>query len=874
MPRLETAESLGPLPSARSGRPIARIDTTAIGEAVARFGATVADVGTTLAARQEVIDESNVQARLSEFRFNEDKLYAETVRNMQPGGAAGFSENYLKGYRERAAQFIGGVPDRLRPEYSQELFKTEQGIWSSASDFEWKEQARAAVDGLDTSIQQTLLPRARLAAGLPQGDPAKDRIYSEVEADGLRQIDQNPALTPIQKEAAKQSFRASLQSAFATSLPAEERRFIDPAAIDAPAEYAPLFAQAGQKYGIPPGLLASQARQESGFNPSAKSPAGATGISQFMPGTAERFGIDPTDPVQSVDAQGQYMRFLLDRYDGNVEYALAGYNWGEGNVDDWIAEGADPSKLPKETRNYIKAITGGQPANWSERLDALSYDDKIAIGADAETELTRRRTAETQQATEQYQNNYNSLLNAIEDGSAGLNDIATAYNDGKGWLTDYDDRVKAINAVEARDKEATTLASVTDRLASNDPFNPFNTDDREAVDLFYEKGIAQGGATLLQGDAEAIGRLRTLVDRTGYIPAMAKERLQMGMWSPDAETRDNAFAVADNLYRENRQAFMRAFSEGDVKRLQEYQNLALLSPEARAERLNPEGDPQREKFRSELEDKGREIAEKIDTGTILNAFDTSWLPGGEPGAPLDGIASQALRADFERLYADRYAALGNETAAQTAALDLLKRKWSPSNVGSASYLMPYAPEQFFKPIDSSHDWMSTQLSAFVSTEFPGAQSWSVVSMPFTEGAIGVGTTPSWAIGLIDRDGIYRTLLPPEGAKDGWPFDYDAAHTDRIGAFQQSREDTAEASELIESASEAQPGMDRPSAIMERFRERMGVSGSKTDRAVFTPAAVEKMTERYRKQLIEGGAQDGPSLDPIVDAYRKSLMGAR
>jgi hypothetical protein len=133
--------------------------------------------------------------------------------------------------------------------------------------------------------------------------------------------------------------------------------------VQVPAEFAPAFDTATSTYGLPPGLLAAMAQQESGFaadviSGARRSSAGATGLMQFMPGTAAQFGIDPTNPQQSIDAAGKYMRQLLDRYGGNVSHALAAYNWGPGNVDKWLAAGGDPAKLPKETRDYVANITG------------------------------------------------------------------------------------------------------------------------------------------------------------------------------------------------------------------------------------------------------------------------------------------------------------------------------------------------------------------------------------------------------------------------------------------------------------------------------------------------------------------------------------
>ncbi|WP_432564108.1 transglycosylase SLT domain-containing protein [Kineococcus sp. SYSU DK003] len=117
------------------------------------------------------------------------------------------------------------------------------------------------------------------------------------------------------------------------------------------APYEAAFSAAEQKYDLPTGLLRAVAKQESGFNPNAKSHAGATGLMQFMPATARSLGIDPTDPFASIDAAGKYLKQHLDSF-GSVSLALAAYNAGAGNVRKY--GGIPPFS---ETQNYVKKIT-------------------------------------------------------------------------------------------------------------------------------------------------------------------------------------------------------------------------------------------------------------------------------------------------------------------------------------------------------------------------------------------------------------------------------------------------------------------------------------------------------------------------------------
>jgi soluble lytic murein transglycosylase-like protein len=96
--------------------------------------------------------------------------------------------------------------------------------------------------------------------------------------------------------------------------------------------FGPALRRAAQRWSVSAALLAAQVRRESGFDPRARSPAGALGIAQFMPGTARRYGLrDPFDPDAAIDAQAHHMRDLLRTF-GSVPLALAAYNAGPRRV--------------------------------------------------------------------------------------------------------------------------------------------------------------------------------------------------------------------------------------------------------------------------------------------------------------------------------------------------------------------------------------------------------------------------------------------------------------------------------------------------------------------------------------------------------------
>lgn len=120
-----------------------------------------------------------------------------------------------------------------------------------------------------------------------------------------------------------------------------------------PARYAPMLASAAQRWNVSAALLAAQLYAESNFNPNTVSSAGAQGIAQFMPGTAQSYGLDdPFDPASAIDAQARMMRDLLRQF-GTVPLALAAYNAGPGAVQRY---GGIPPYA--ETQAYVAKILG------------------------------------------------------------------------------------------------------------------------------------------------------------------------------------------------------------------------------------------------------------------------------------------------------------------------------------------------------------------------------------------------------------------------------------------------------------------------------------------------------------------------------------
>ncbi|MGZ6792800.1 MAG: lytic transglycosylase domain-containing protein [Mycobacteriales bacterium] len=168
---------------------------------------------------------------------------------------------------------------------------------------------------LQTMVAQMTAP----ATPAPAAAPAATSSF----AGALAAAQTSPAAAPVSGTGASSAFDAQINAAAASN-------------------------------GIDPALLKGLVSQESGFNPTARSGAGAVGLTQLMPATASALGVtNPLDPAQSLQGGAKYLREQLDRFGGDEKLALAAYNAGPGAVQKY---GGVPPYA--ETQNYVTSVMG------------------------------------------------------------------------------------------------------------------------------------------------------------------------------------------------------------------------------------------------------------------------------------------------------------------------------------------------------------------------------------------------------------------------------------------------------------------------------------------------------------------------------------
>lgn len=212
---------------------------------------------------------------------------------------------------------------------------------STASD-----KARKLAESLTLQMLQSSLT----LAGNPATDSSVPGGRTPYIANALLQAYR--ANLPAEAELAPASPQPSQLQELSGSLPVAASKVLQVSTSHGDPDWLdPIISKASRKYGVDVGLIKAVIKAESNFNPQAVSHAGARGLMQLMPATARSLGVsDSLDPEQNVMGGTRFLKDMLKRYDGDVDSALAAYNWGPGNVD------KRPDHLPRETRDYLVRV--------------------------------------------------------------------------------------------------------------------------------------------------------------------------------------------------------------------------------------------------------------------------------------------------------------------------------------------------------------------------------------------------------------------------------------------------------------------------------------------------------------------------------------
>jgi hypothetical protein len=739
------------MPSARSGRPIASVDTSAVSKGVIQFGKGIqnlGEAGLAYAKHQEATDDYDTELKFRQFQFDQERDLDDQMQSVAPDKAVTFGDDWRSGYQQRAGQFLEGVPQSLRGKYQVKVQESERQLYRPAAVFARTEQKRQSVAKLDDLID---------------GYVAKSGNIDRGREEFGTMVDQNPWLSPVEKEEVRRKGLRRLEDLHVKGL---VERASDPKNPDF-RSLRTLDRDLGAGPS-PQSQIDTQANPEARAQPFSRATAEA--VRQPAQPISFRLETGQTDPMKGIvnishDSNGSrsYGNFGLNSQGSAQEFvrdygAALGLSGEPGTAEfdrSWkeVAR-ADPeglhqaemdwygkTVLPRVTVDLVHAGVS-DPVATDPRVQAYFADRLVqygpasignhetrvasafaAAGGDVEKFLRGMTEADRNNLRTDFRSalrsgvysqkghdtrTYGRLNLAMAgEGGAVLPGKSESYAGPYKNLTG-EDRLQLQHLVRTKLAEAEKTAVEQERAraiwSGAMPVDPDAKLDREIIDKAV--GATDLSGRLTAADPHAAGELTLLVKNTGYVPEAATSALRATSVNGTPEQRQFALETASNLMREKPGAL-----EGSEKSralrddAQLYEVLTMDAgvdaPEALqriAELRTPEFAKRKEALKKELAEGGvtSPIAQ-LQPSDISGAYDTFWTSEPELGG--SQRQSALLFNTYRDLVKDHYVRTGDIDVAKSMAIKDLKRTYDVSSITGNRRLMRYPPEKFYQPIE-------------------------------------------------------------------------------------------------------------------------------------------------------------------------------
>lgn len=831
MAKLPTRDNLGGMPSARSGRGIARLDIPSQGPGVARgamaaidasqrglasLGNSITRAALTLSEHDEQQKQFDTEMRFQEFAWNQQRDLEERARNIQPGQAREFANTWQGDYVDRAKEFFKDVPDRLKPAYEEKLFKTERDLFGSAATIGRAEQKRFSTTSIAQATDNIFSPRARATS--------TDQLGSVV-SDYDRLIDANPDLTPVEKDEIKRAGRQRLALAHVEGMPAEKQ--IEVLTRRQAGNVLSPNAQAAISFFESKGLSREDAaamvwnfQQESGrdINPRLSHDNGTGfGIAGFRdpkPGQgrwtslktfAAKNNLDPTDLNTQLEFAWQELNTTeagtlakIKAAQGAGAKAAAAIGYFRPRAD----YAADRAKRSGEAT----ALLGGGDSG-AGILSEVSYADREKLLKSAQLKLTQNQTQAAAARNEE-------IERVIIDGANRPNAVLPARSIIESDpLISEAQRNTLLRQYDAAAKDNLKLQVGMARFADPQagPFNPYSTDDKDVVDKIYKNF----------GGSQNPAAMSAVIQRTNMIPKSAALELRGALASGNEKRVGEALQTLSNL-RQRADIFEGVEGQKDLEeaadQYRHYVDDRGMSAEDATRRIVLNRDPEH-KAKIAARIKGENVDEMIkknlSVGDLENAFDQSWLPFNDPSIGFNPAQRDGMFKDYAEIARDRYMETGDWTLAKSQAVKELKKVWGETRINGKPVIMRYPPEMSpgMAGLENRSDAIAAQaladIKAGAAQDITRDKIFLTTIPGLTAQAYKSGKATPYQLSWFDKNGNLQTLNPGKA----WVADPQAAKA------AQSEARRAELGAAHDSYERYMAHADQRKANMRAFREQ-------------------------------------------------------
>lgn len=414
------------------------------------------------------------------------------------------------------------------------------------------------------------------------------------------------------------------------------------------------------------------------------------------------------------------------------------------------------------------------------RYADLPFEARTQLIGAAQREIDQRQQVQYAAQEAAHDEWLNGFMTDLLDGKAGRADIEAARRSGV--LTDYSEIAQATNIVEQREAKTAALDLYKAMLNGGGQFNPYDDNARKAVNAAFTEQAKVPGANPMQV-------AMNIWQRTGVLPDSGAVMLRGGLVSTDANQVAMAASIASNMIQRNPNAFAGVQGGSDIEQAaalySHYVNDLGLTAQDAAQRVVQRNAPEARRridVNKPATDAFRAKLRKSDVGNMLsNAFGGWFTIDPEFTAPEQVNVAAQDYADFAM---DHYEQHGDETAAQTYAMQQTKKLYGAVN----GRLMKFPPTRAYPAVQGSHDYIFEQAAGDIQrvTGRKIAPD-KIYLMPIpsaTAQAFRAGRPTPYSVHYIDTVGgqqVYRTL--PGVA---FTADVGAAQREAAGKFDAAR----------------------------------------------------------------------------------------
>lgn len=719
--KLPGAEDLGGPVSGRSGRPIASLDTSAIGRGVVQAGQGMRALSAGLKVREQTqkkqVDQStafDTQSRYLQFEDQQRKAFADSILKA-PVGADGFTAGQKDSYRKAAKEFFKTVPDDLKPDYNETLFKLESSITSKADAFAVEEKDRVAKAKIDDGQNVILQGLQDNPDGWKDADAQAEAL---VKNSGRTPIDQDMQLRDWRKRRAEALWDIDSRT---NGGAARERLGVG---------------------GAVQTVVGNIIGAESGGNPNAKNPnSSASGVGQFTDSTwlatVRRHRPDLAGKsngellaLKNNSALGREMTTRLTE-DNQASLASSGMPTTAGNLylahfagiggakallraDDSQSVASVLGPEVMKANGFLNGMSVGDIKAWAAKKMGgshtevapqyadLPYEDRVKLYDHSVVEEQQAANAAAVQLKAQQASFKDALSLGIETGTVVSQQEILSAN------IDDGDKATLLKALNTKLKEEGGVSALTASIVAGSPeasINSFDEDQRKVADKTYDamqKAVPDEQKGVVT-DA--------FVQATGYIPQPVQAVVRQGAASTDPGILAAAMSQADVLQIAAPVSFDSFAGGSDVRtKLTDFRHfvndLGMSGQDAAAEMLR-RSDPAVKVNREVLKPEADKFVKTLSVAQVTDAFDPGVF-SAEPGAGIMPEQSSALLAEYKEIAESAFYATGGDSGlAQARALAEIKTRWNVSNISGSANLMRLPPEQHYPAIGGSFDYLRT-----------------------------------------------------------------------------------------------------------------------------------------------------------------------